>query len=204
MVQLAAFVHLPRGLVKRHQQLIELREVGYSERDDILIARAVAMINIALALHFTERRAVCRGILHEIIQDIRVIPAAARLSFLGREHIIRVRNENIRGFERAHKAGVKADELEFLGHFVVDGVERGVDFAQRKAVFIVIFVKAHAADTAAAVVPEHQAHILGGVVFKSPSDKIRESLCFSHTRVRCLVHQRERAVNIRVALQGVV
>ena len=147
------------------------------------------MLIVARTLHFAQFSAVCPRVFRKVIHDVGVVPAAARLKLLGGEHIVCIRHKDIRGFKGTHKAGVKADELKLVRHLVVDGVQRFVYFPQGQAVALVQLVKAHAADTAAAMIPEHKSHIFRWVVLNTPRYKIRQGVCASHACVGDLVHK---------------
>ena len=126
------------------------------------------MLIVAFALHCTKFRTVGVRIFSKIIHDVGVIPASARFSFLGSEHISCVRNKNVRGFKGTHKAGVKADKFELIGHLVIYRVQSIVYFAERKTVAVVELVKANAAYASAAMIPENKSHTLCRVVFNAP------------------------------------
>ena len=162
------------------------------------------MLVVALALHFAELRAAGVRILREEVHDVGVVPAAARLGLLGGEHVARVRRDDVRCLEGAHKASVEADELELVAHLAVNGVQRAVYLTQRETVRIVHLIEAHAAYAAAAVVPEHQTHVLRWVILNSPGNEIRKGLRVAHVLKVELIYKLKLAVVCDVALRYAV
>ena len=67
-------------------------------------------------------------------------------------------------FISRHQTGVKADDIQMkIGVFLLNGVERIVDFVDGQTVVIGGFIKADAPHGAAAVIPENENIAVGGV-----------------------------------------
>ena len=121
------------------------------------------MLIVARTLHFSKFCTVGFGVFGKEIHNIGVVPAAARFGFLGSEHIFCVGYKNIRSFKGTHKAGVKADEFELIGHTVINRVKSTIYLFKGKAIFVVKLVEAYAIDTARTVVPENKPGFIGGI-----------------------------------------
>ena len=91
-----------------------------------------------------------------------------------------MRNKDICGLNRCHKAGIKAHELELVGHFVKDRCESLVKVGKGKGIILVLFVKANACNASAAVVPENNAHFVGRVILHAPSEEVLQRLLLTH------------------------
>ena len=162
------------------------------------------MLIEALALHFAKLISVRVRILRKEVHDVGVVPAAARLGFLGGEHVPRVGNQNIRGFHRTHEARVESYELKLISHLVVYGVQRGIYLVQRKAVVVVVLIEADAADASAAVIPEHESHALCRVVLNAPGNEVRQRIRLPHGSVGKFLHKLEISVHCHPALERAV
>ena len=163
----AGGVHLLREAIEVLDELVNLREVDHRQRDEALVA-TVDGGQVAVADGAAQVQAVGRGVLGQIVNDRLVLPAVAGLALLRGVHVVRVRGQDVGRLERAHQAGVEADEVKLLPHEGEGACERGVELAQGERVVAVALVKTDAGDGAAAVVPQNEAHVVSGVVLDAP------------------------------------
>ena len=193
-------VHLLREVVEVLDELVHQRKVHHRQGREAL-AVLVDRGKVAVADRAAELlRAAC-GVLRQMLDDGAVFPARPRLALLRGNHVLGVGGQHVGRLEGTHQAGVEADELEGLPHAGIAGRQRGVELAQAQRVVVVALVKAHARDAAAAVIPQDEPHVFGGVVGDAPGEEVGEGLRVSHVGGRHAVHLHDRTVADEVAAQ---
>ena len=168
---------LGKGLEGRGHGVGQLCQIDHRERGGLarraLGAGADEIVHDQPAqLH---RRHGC--VLGELGQPVGIVPARAGLGLLGGDQIVRPVGEHQAVFQRAHQAGVKADEVKLDAALV----QRLLDARQAHGAgggeLLVIAV---AADRTAAVVPEDQLIAVGRKVLRTIGDEARERVRVGH------------------------
>ena len=98
------------------------------------------------------------GVLRQLGEPVGVVPAGARLRFLGGDHVVRIVVADHGGLQRGHEAGVEADPVEDAAALLQGRLDlrqgHGVrGDAEAAALLLVVAV---AGEGAAAVIPEDQ------------------------------------------------
>ena len=97
-------------------------------------------------------------------------------------------HQQIGRFHRCHQAGIEADEPKRIRHIGIHAFQGTAHLLQGQAVVLIQLVKAHAADTAAAVIPQHQSHIRRRIARRPPGKEIGKGTAVSHAGTRLTVH----------------
>ena len=158
----------------------DLAQVHQRERGVALLLVCRAVFIEAVADRLAERERVGGGLGGEARADGLIVPAGAGLELLGADHVLCVGGEHVGGFQRAHQASVKADEVEAVRHKLLHAGQGVVDIPQGEALEVGKLIKADAVDAAAAVIPQHQTVMGRGIIVEAPAEEISQRLGFGH------------------------
>ena len=139
--------------IESRAERLDFAEINQGEGCILFLFICGTVLVEAVADRFSEHGHIRVGIGSQAVPERLIIPAAAGLDLLRADHILRIGGEYGRGFNRAHEACVKADEIKAVRQSVLHAAERSVDCAQGEAVQIKQLIKADAVDAAAAVIP---------------------------------------------------
>ena len=166
------------------EQRRRFRYVGDGQGRNLVHVVFLAAGEIGVANSFAESRAAHGGIFCQRVDPAGVVPAAARLAFLRGDHVAGEAVDRAEGVDGGHQAGVKADQFE--GRiFGVRAVDRGKGVAHFVEAHHVLaaLVEADAADAAAAVVPEDEDFVVGGVIIFAEAQEVLQPRACTHVHV---------------------
>ena len=129
-------------------------------------AHRFAALVIGIADRGSQGLAVHGGIVRQRAKPTGIEPAVAGLHFLGGHQVFGEVPEHRRHIHRGHQAGIKAHQLQGRVFRIggPDSVKGLIHFGQIQGIQAVELIKGRAAHRAAAMVPEGDRYLVGGIV----------------------------------------